>query len=292
MMEEPLRYIIRWLSSWKTPRQASLAAMLARIDRLRVIDGGMVGNKAEGDRVLLDVTDAASIASLRECLAIVDTDDMLHCLCSGDPTLELFRGKRRVATIGLHHGQSIRWGKWWGDAELRDGARLRQWLAERGVTGPAEKVEESLRSQREREAELERRRLNTPPCLLPYWDELMSIEFFASSAPEFAVLRRALADTYPDPRAQATTLLRWLGSAGRRGGEPEFYELIAEMLLMRYPLTVLLGALEAAPHDETLLAGAVRLFNGGCFRHQRAADRAALPAEWQKRLLEYALGPG
>lgn len=106
------------------------------------------------------------------------------------------------------------------------------------------------------------------------------------------MLLRALAEAEPDPHAQATALLRWLGSGGVLGSGFPAYESVPEALLLQYPLVVLLGALEAAPQDEAVLAGAARLFAGWDFGQTRAADRAGLSAEWKQRLLACGLAAG
>jgi hypothetical protein len=132
------------------PSQRSLDAMLGRVTRVRMLDGGVSGDRPLGKDVLLDVADSESIAALRDCLAIVeDKSTFGHCMCLGDYALQFYAGRRRAATIGLHHGRSIRWSAWKHDALLRDGLRLLAWLADQGAAAPLEAYEEDQRRAEE-----------------------------------------------------------------------------------------------------------------------------------------------
>lgn len=59
-------------STASQPTQASLDAMLDRTTRIRVIDGGMEGDKPMGRTVLAEVADPEGLATLRDCLRIIE----------------------------------------------------------------------------------------------------------------------------------------------------------------------------------------------------------------------------
>ena len=40
---------------------------------------------------------------------VEDPSTFGHCMCLGDPAIELYEKRKKVATIGFHHGRSIRW---------------------------------------------------------------------------------------------------------------------------------------------------------------------------------------
>jgi hypothetical protein len=124
-------------SSAPNPTQHMLSEMFTAVTRVRVLEGGMANGRALYTKVLLDCSDMPSLTSLGRCLCIVeDPTTFRHCMCLGDLTLECFADEHLVATIGLHHGRSIRWNAWKHDAVLQDGTTLMNWLAERDVRIP------------------------------------------------------------------------------------------------------------------------------------------------------------
>lgn len=120
------------------PTQASLDALLERVTRVKVVPPPL----SYGQRnPLLDTSSESDIAALREALRIVeDPDAFYHCMCGGNPWLELYARRKLVATVSCHHGISIRWSAWTWDAVLADGMQLVNWLAERGVTSLRDEV--------------------------------------------------------------------------------------------------------------------------------------------------------
>ena len=116
------------------PNQQDLNELFANVSRVCVLSGFMLQGKASGGKVLLDSSDANSIRGLAACLKIDDDPQTFrHCACLGGPTIELYAGAELVATIGLHHGRSIRWKKWRHDAQLADSKSITRWLQDRGV---------------------------------------------------------------------------------------------------------------------------------------------------------------
>ena len=128
------------------PTQQSLDTLFEGVTRMRLLNGGAANGKALGTELLLELSDAPAIAALHRHLSIIeDENSFFHCMCMGEQALELYRGLELIATIGLHHGRSIRWDGWELDAELVDGHGLLVWLAEQGVASPLEKYQESQR---------------------------------------------------------------------------------------------------------------------------------------------------
>jgi hypothetical protein len=119
------------------PTNESLSRLWSGVARVQIFDGGMSGAKPLGQTVLLDTSDAAHIAQLRERLAIREPARGVHCMCHGDQALELRdAGHAVIAVLGLHHGDSIRWDGWSSDAELEDGPALVEWLTRHDVPPP------------------------------------------------------------------------------------------------------------------------------------------------------------
>jgi len=116
------------------PRQADLDELLARVDRVCVRAGGVFRGAARESDSLLDTDEPAAVRALADCLRIDPTPATFgHCNCLGGPALELFAGGECVATLGVHHGTSIRWVRWKHDARLAVGRRLDDWLHHHGV---------------------------------------------------------------------------------------------------------------------------------------------------------------
>src|SRR5205823_14812343 len=154
------------------PTQASLDALLATVTRVRVVP---ISNFEKGnarEQVLLDTSDPASLDAFRGCFAIVeDPASFGHCMCFGNPHIELYAGEQLAATLGYHHGYSIRWNAWRHDAVLREPQRLLDWMTAHGVHGPRREVEEGRRRAEESARQVERWLAATPECLRPFWSQ-------------------------------------------------------------------------------------------------------------------------
>jgi tetratricopeptide (TPR) repeat protein len=116
------------------PAQRDLDELLPAVTRVCVLSGAMLGGRAMGGDVLLDLDDPTAVRELAGCLQIVeDPQTFNHCACLGGPTIELYAGLELAATIGLQHGKAIRWKHWYHDGQLRDGGRLDRWLIDHGI---------------------------------------------------------------------------------------------------------------------------------------------------------------
>ncbi|UGT38796.1 hypothetical protein LTV02_22025 [Nocardia yamanashiensis] len=108
----------------------ALDRILAGAQRVRV-------RELRGDPdPLLEERDPIAMQALRESLRIADLPGFI-CRCLGDVALEfLDAADATLATVTLHHGNSVRWEGWPEHAPLADGVRMLEWLAVRGVPGP------------------------------------------------------------------------------------------------------------------------------------------------------------
>jgi len=271
-------------STAPNPTQVSLDAMLAQVTRFRVIDGGMVGDEPLRATVLLDTYQSEDLVALRACLRIrEEQDQFFHCMCLGQQVIECYGGQDRLAAIALHHGRSIRWNAWKWDALLVNGQLLVEWLAGKGVAGPKREVEAArLRAEEQRRA-MERWREAMPPCLQECFDA--KPQAMSASEPMVALLEQA----YPDAKERALAVLRWFGHGeGPWSGFPG-YERVAEDLLRRMPIDVLLAALDQHPLDEAQLEGAARLFASSTLGRTRAAELTLLPDALKAKLLAHSM---
>jgi hypothetical protein len=271
------------------PTQASLDGLLVGITRVRVVPFSNFLQGTAEKAVLLDASDPVSLASFRECFAIVeDPDSFGHCMCFGDPHIELYAGDRLAATLGYHHGLAIRWSAWKHDAVLKEPDRLLDWMSAHGVPGPRAEVEAAQRRAEESARQAERWLGAMPECLRPFWGQLGPFPEPALHGVSLDALRAA----YPSPAAQVRALLGWFGSgAGPWSGYPS-YESVPEQLLRHYPTQLLIEALTASPPTAPQLAGAARYFAGWDFRRTKEADGRLLPAGLKQQLLKAAEATG
>jgi hypothetical protein len=265
------------------PSQATLDAMLDGVTRIRVLDDGTNDGKAIGSTVLLECCDSASIDALRRCLTIIeDPHTFGHCMCLGNNAIECYADHRLVATIGLHHGKTIRWDVWRHDGRLRDGLDLVNWLAGRGVTGPLEEFREEQQRTAEAEEAAQRWYDAIPPCLRLYWPQMQGFTV------DLEPLRQALSHAYPDGASCARALFEWFGSGmGPWSGFP-MYEEVAERLLSDFPTEALITALSQQSLSPRHLEGAARYFAGWEFSTHRPGDIQQLPVELKRLLLTHS----
>src|SRR5262245_21528902 len=125
----------------RLPSQASLDALFGDTRRARITDVCVFEDE---NTILLEV-EGADVAIVRYLLRIKDHTRSFHCSCDGDLAVELYGEAGLVATIGFHHGRSIRVPGWSSDAMLLDGPALLRWIAERGVRGPLDEYEKAAR---------------------------------------------------------------------------------------------------------------------------------------------------
>lgn len=303
------------------PSQGVLDAVMAEVRRVRVLRGGMASDEPLEKVVLFETAKDTAISMLRETLRIVD-GPAGHCMCYGDPTLELLgASSQRLALIAVHHGQSIRWKSWRHDARLVAGRPLLEWLAGHGATYPLEEYEANVRRQRAERGAWDRWLAAMPACLRCFLEQtgesLGYVTFvpapavgghgaavtaptgpvkFAANYPttkvastDLALLLNALGEAHPDSAKQALMLFAWFGSgAGPWSGFPA-YESVAENLLMTLHIKDLLRALECAELTPEHLEGAARLFGGWAFRTKRGTEFARLPEPMKRRLLDHSM---
>ncbi len=278
------------------PTQASLDEQLDAATRVRVIDGGMQSGKPLGKKVLVDTTDPADLATVRRSLRIVeDSETFGHCMCLGDLTIQLYDGKQLLATLGFHHGRSIRWDAWKHDALLVDGMVMLDWLAEGGVTGPKQAYESAQQEAEESRQAVERWQEAMPACLAPFWGEMIASAFVEPV--DVDPMMRALAIEFPDWEGRVLALLHWYGHGkGPWNGYPS-YEDVAEALLLACPTQEIIAALGAEGVTTVHLEGAARHFTGWYYGQYKGGEELAnIPKAAKeavrKKLLAHCLQSG
>ena len=156
------------------PTNENLNKLFLGVDNVVIKESGVYQNKAVKDNIVLTLSHFDTIRQLQSLLEITEPTEPFYCMCSGDYAIELIVDKKINATLGFHHGVSIRYDSWYGDSELAKRDELLEFLAQHGLTKP---LTERLEEKRNMEANriIERKWLdNTPKCFSKYWTEINS----------------------------------------------------------------------------------------------------------------------
>lgn len=138
-----------------------LESLTRGVTRVRILQSGVIGDRAL-DEVVLREFECEDAGRLLELLAVTQPRRPFRCGCIGDHAIELWDGEELRATVGLHHGRSIRVAGWWSDALLYNGEALLRFLADHGVEGPLREMLK-VREAEERAAATRRERLKAAP---------------------------------------------------------------------------------------------------------------------------------
>lgn len=270
---------------WTTPLHEALQGAT----RLHVRSGGTCHRLTEEEKTLLDLRDPKQIAELVQGIQIDSSGSGFHCMCCGNPTLEFYRDDVLMVSLGFHHGRSLRWadGKWAADALMTmDSADfLIEWLADHGIRGPKDEIEESVRIQEESERSQERWLEAMPESLKPFWSDMGNP--FKSNINK--KMDAALNKQFTNKNTRILALLHWYGSGeGPWSGFPS-YESVAEELLLLHETRDVLAAVENGELTEQQTEGLARLLGGWDFSQKRPNDLRLVSAELKARLLEHSL---
>lgn len=268
----------------------ALNKVLDRACRVRVTDGGASAGRPMSADVVIDETDPVALDALRAALTVRALPGGM-CMCAGGTAFEFFDSRNReVAVVGLHHGLSVRWSGWHGDAILADGQALLRWLDERGAHGPLRTFEEDVRRRDEGRRATEDWIQAIPPALSELADQMLEVS-------QSAVIPAALVEevgtrlqtAVPDTTTRTLALLAWFGSGtGRCSGYP-VHEEIPGRLLQVVPIAEIIAALLDPRADGRHDAGAVRHLVGWKSRDKQKQDIATIPLNLKVRLMGNAL---
>jgi hypothetical protein len=230
-----------------------------------IVEGGPDASTAPR-HILVESGSPDHLVKLRDALRI--TGEGGHCMCGGDATLRVKGPDGVRATIGLHHGTSIRWpARWQRDALLASPETLAALLASQGWPLYRQQLAEG--EQRAGDADAARARWGAamPEPLRRLEAELVN-ESGMTQKERLAQARSVLVDALGSDDAAMLALLGWYGAgAGPWSGYP-FYESVASDLLLAFPTKALLRVLDR-PLSNEQLAGAARFASGWAFRRER-----------------------
>ncbi len=231
---------------------AAFRRAAAPTTRIRVRSGGTCCRDRSREKTLFEITDPKKIRELLANIGIDESESGFECECCGGPSFEFYRDKELIATLGFHHGRSLRWPDvWYGDGMLTNQSAdyLVRWLAENGVTGPLEEREHA------RKQELATRRRNQQLQELLPAKVLAALREAKSQEATFAAFEKGV----EDPTLRILLYFRLIGpqydSWNLRFGPDG---LVADGLLPRVDRPTLSAAIRKAAADPTAVHGAAR----------------------------------
>jgi hypothetical protein len=139
-------------TAWKS----RLVSRVGEADRLVVWDYGFdAGKKKHARTTHFEITSPDEIEEFLERIEIDEPASTGRCMCLGSPHFDFMKGKKVLASLGLHHGVRLRWeSKWPADAELTRASSFEVcgWFRDHGIQTPwrelQQQVDRSLAWQR------------------------------------------------------------------------------------------------------------------------------------------------
>jgi hypothetical protein len=258
----------------------ALDSLLAQADKIVVLEGW-----ERASNVLFSSTDSEDIEEFRKAVAVDPSQGQFYCACVGTPVIRLYHRGEEILTVSNHHGRSIRNSLWTNNVPLKNLNAWVEWFDTRGIPGPKDELEESIRRTKEAEVAKQRWLQGMPPSVVPLWSQID----LNSRSVDLDPFRQVLADAYPNRYVRILVLLEWYGSgAGPWSGFP-LYEDHVLNLLLDFSTPELLTAIEGTVLTDRQMEGAARLFGEWTFNRKRPADRELIPEQLKSDLLEHAL---
>jgi hypothetical protein len=239
-------------------------------------------------RTLFESTDKRDLDDLQRSLLLETPTESFHCMCFGSPVLYLERHESELVELTNHHGVSVRCSLWASsNVRILDTEKWLSWFDHRGMPGPRREVEETRAREEVGKADWDRWLAAMPEPIAPLWPKEVFNQFVhVQVEPLCAALEQGL----PNERARILVLLEWFGSgAGPWDGFP-YYETAAEKLLLGYPTSSIVEAVQSSTTTPRQTEGAARLFAGGSFRKQRPGSLDEVPDVLKRFLWNHVKG--
>ncbi len=225
------------LNKLPTPTNEELEKLFIGIDKVIIKEGGVYEDKAMCDKIVLSISSADDIQRLNDFLNIDEQNTGFYCMCLGTYAIELYSNNQLKATIGFHHGVSIRYHFWNGDAELAKSDELLNFLAEQGLTKP---LDDRIKQKRTMETDriAERKWLDiAPKCFQKYWLQICSMK-----SDYFTPLLAELNIEIPDRQKQIITLLQTFGKTENFWTAYPLYEKVPNDILHTFDTKEIINA--------------------------------------------------
>lgn len=222
------------------PTNENLQQLFSGIDKIVIKNDGVYDDKAISDDVVLIITKSDDIQTLRVLMEIDEQNTGFYCMCLGDYAIELYYGNQIKATIGFHHGVSIRYQNWRGDAGLAKSDLLLHFLAKLGLTKPLED-RIKLKHRAEDNEIIAKKWLETAPiCFSKYWTEMNDFNDFDEDY--LTSLISDLNEEIPDKQKQILILLQTFGQTDDLWTAYAIYEEVPRKILTAFNISEIISA--------------------------------------------------
>jgi len=195
-------------------------------------------------------------------------------MCLGDYAIELLQGNELKSTIGFHHGVSIRFNQWTGDAELKYPDELLELLFDLGLKEPLKQKKLDYEGTEESEKESNNWLTNSPNSFAKYWNEINDFdESYISN------LKSDLTREFNNEKDLIIALLKSFGTSNNLWSAYPMYESVSQKLLDEYKLESILDAFHKANVDLKTKIGLGRYLFSWDFRKEIKKNREKLNTE-------------
>lgn len=232
------------LSKLPAPTNQSLRLLLQRIDAVVIKDDGVYNGRALSDKILFRITEANYLDQFFQLLEIDEAKAGFYCMCLGTYAIEFFSNTELKATIGFHHGESIRYDQWNGDAQLLKSDELLAFLSGLGFSEPLQdRLEERTRMKAEAVAEDNWFDM-APAFFRQYRSQIINLDH--SFMP---LLIENLNAAYPDKYERVIVLLQIFGKTDSFWNAYPVYEQIPFDILKQFEVKDIIAAYLASDRN-------------------------------------------
>ncbi|HEX6430589.1 MAG TPA: hypothetical protein VF008_23015 [Niastella sp.] len=256
------------------PTNENLQQLFSGIDRISIKEGGVSGEKALTNNVVLEITQQDQVNQLAALLEIDESCTGFYCLCLGTYAIELYAKGQLQSTIGYHHAVSIRYEHWNGDAALAQSDNLLAFLAQLGLTQPLEekiKNDQRYKAQQAKESEW---LAIAPKCFASFWEQIngFNLDYFEE-------LQQELNKEIPDNEERIIALLQTYGKTQNFWTAYPHYEDVINKILQTYHTTEIVNAYINSDRNYKTRQGLGRYICGVDFRKKRKKYLKHIPDE-------------
>jgi hypothetical protein len=226
------------------PTNDNLEKLFLRINKIVIKNGGVYENKAISDEILLVIDAEKNIKTFRSLLRIDEKNTGFYCMCLGTYAIELISDNLLKSTIGFHHGVSIRYDKWNGDAELLESEALLRFLAELGFTKPLNDRIKEFEEGEKQKIEDNKWLSSAPKSFSKYWEQMKSMQYDFISE-----LQKELKAEIPDKNKLIIEMLQLYGYSQQFWSGYPVYQDVPSDILTAYNFTDILSTYERSDRN-------------------------------------------
>jgi len=252
----------------------SLNDLFADIDTIRIKSDGVHDDKALSSDIVLMIDEISKVEDFKKVLAINEPTKDFHCMCLGDYAIELLKGNELKSTIGFHHGVSIRFHQWTGDAELKYPNELLELLFDLGLKEPLEQKKLDFERSVESEKESNKWLSNSPKSFSKYWSEINDFDESYISQ-----LKKDLKREFDNEKDLIIALLKSFGTSNNLWSAYPMYESISQKFLNEHELQDIINAFQESNKDQVIRIGLGRYLFSWDYRKEIRKHKEKLNTE-------------